>query len=159
MNLFDLTQQQKHILSLGDEMDAQTVQDTLEGLDIDSKFASYSAIIKTLNADSDALADAIKTLQQKKKFTENKVTRLKDMALFSMRELNMTKAGNAVHSLTLRAGSKQSKVVHDEDAKFPEVFVSMVEKLDNAGLKKALQLGIKIKGFHLEDGEASILIK
>lgn len=158
MNLFNLTQEAKHILAMED-IDEQTVNDTLEGMGLEDKFASYSAIIKTLNADTEALANAIKQLQEKKKHVENKVTHLKDMALHSMQELDMTKAGNAVHSLTLRKGSKQSKVVAADDAVFPTTFISMIEKRDNAGLKKALKEGAEFNGFHLEDGEPSILIK
>jgi len=75
VNLFELTQQAKKILAMED-MDEQTINDTLEGLGLDDKFANYSAIIKTLNADSDALANAIKQLQSKKQATDNKVARL-----------------------------------------------------------------------------------
>ena len=159
MNLFELTHQAKQILALED-MDEQTINDTLEGLGLDDKFANYSAIIKTLNADSDALANAVKQLQSKKQTTDNKVARLKNMALQSMNELDMTKAGNAVHSLTVRAGSKLSKLVIDEGFDFPKSFTTMVEKHDNAGLKKALKDGkFHCEGIHLEDGEPSVLIR
>jgi hypothetical protein len=156
MNLFDLTQEAKAILAM-DEIDEQTINDTLEGIGLEDKFSSYSAIIKTLNADSDALAGAIKHLQDKKKSTENKVSRLKAIAMNSMIELNMKKAGDAIHSLTLRAGSQMSRVVHDDTAQFPIEFVSLIEKFDNAGLKKALKNGSEFKGYHLENGEPSIL--
>jgi len=158
MNLFDLTQEAKMILAMED-VDQQAIDDTLEGLGLDDKCSSYSAIIKTLNADSDALAGAIKQLQDKKKSTENKVSPLKEMAMNSMMDLDMTKAGDAIHSLTLRAGSKMSKVVHDDTAQFPIEFVSLIEKFDNAGLKKALKNGSEFKGYHLENGEPSILIR
>jgi hypothetical protein len=158
MNLFDLTQEAKAILAM-DEIDEQTINDTLEGIGLEDKFSSYSAIIKTLNADSDALAGAIKHLQDKKKSTENKVSRLKAIAMNSMIELNMKKAGDAIHSLTLRAGSQMSRVVHDDTAQFPIEFVSLIEKFDNAGLKKALKNGSEFKGYHLENGEPSILIR
>jgi hypothetical protein len=158
MNLFDLTQEAKAILAM-EEMDEQTINDTLESIGLEEKFTNYSLIIKTLNADSDALGGAIKQLQDKKKSTENKVSRLKDMAMNSMMELDMKKAGNAIHSLTLRAGSKMSKVVHDDTAKFPIEFVSLIEKFDNAGLKKALKDGAEFEGYHLENGEPSILIR
>ena len=158
MNLFDLTQEAKHILAM-DDMDEQTINDTLDGMGLEDKFANYSAIIKTLNADTDALANAIKQLQEKKKHVENKVARLKEMALYSMQELDMTKAGNAVHSITLRKGSKGSKLVIEDDACFPDLYISQVEKRDNAGLKKALKDGDEFEGIHLEDGEPSVLIK
>jgi hypothetical protein len=158
MNLFNLTQEAKAILAMED-IDEQTINDTLEGIGLEDKFSSYSAIIKTLNADSDALANAIKQLQEKKKSTENKVVRLKEIAMNAMIELDMIKAGDAIHSLTLRTGSKMSKVVHDDTAKFPIEFVSLIEKYDKAGLKKALKNGAEFEGYHLENGEPSILIR
>jgi hypothetical protein len=159
MNLYEMTQQQKHILAMED-VDQQTIDDTLEGLGIDEKFASYSVVIKTMNADSDALASAIKQLQDKKKSIDNKVKRLKDVALQSMQELDMKKAGNAIHSLTIRKGSKGVKlVVEDETYPCPPNFVKLAEINDMAGLKKAMKAGDTYEGFHLEDGEPSILIK
>ena len=158
MNLFEMTEQAKAIMSLED-MDEQTVKDTLEGLGIEEKFASYSVVIKTINAESDAIANEIKNLQAKKKVSDNKVTRLKTLALQSLQDLGMTKGGNAIHSLTVRKGSSLSKLVEDDDATFPESYVSMVEKRDNAGLKKALKEGEEFEGFHLIDGEPSLLIK
>jgi hypothetical protein len=50
-------------------------------------------------------------------------------------------------------------VVHDDTAKFPIEFVSLIEKFDNAGLKKALKNGVEFEGYHLENGEPSILIR
>jgi hypothetical protein len=158
MNLFDLTQQAKAVLEL-EEFDEQTVSDTLEGMGLDDKFASYSAVIKTLNADTDAIADAIRHLQDKKKTTENKINRLKEIALFAMQELDMVKAGNAIHSLSVRKGVSLSKLVLDDGSKYPLEFISLVEKHDNAGLKKALKNGIEFKGVHLEDGAPTITIK
>ena len=158
MNLFDLTNEAKHILEM-DDVDEQTVNDTLEGMGLDDKFASYSAVIKTLRADTDALASAIKQLQEKKAHIENKISRLKDMALYSMQELDMAKAGNAVHSITLRKGTKLSKLVIDEGVDFPDQYLVTSQKQDKAGLKKALKEGVEFDGIHLEDGEPSVLIK
>lgn len=158
MNLYDLTQEAKAILAMED-IDEQTINDTLEGIGLEDKFASYSAVIKTLRADVDALAGAIKQLQEKKTHVENKIARLKDMALYSMQELDMDKAGNAVHSITLRKGTKLSKLVIDEGVDFPYQYLVTSQKQDKAGLKKALKDGAEFDGVHLEDGEPSVLIK
>ena len=132
MNLFELTAQAKQVLSMED-IDQQTIEDTLEGLGLEDKFASYSAIIKTWKADSEALSNAIKQLQDKKVTNENRIARLKDMALYSMKELDMTNGGNSVHSLTV--------------------------KEDKSGLKTAIKNGSKYDGVKLEDGEPSLLVK
>ena len=158
MNLFELTHEAKTILAMED-MDEQTVKDTLEGLGLEDKFASYSVVIKTLGAEEEALKTAIKSLGDKKQVVVNKVSRLKESCLQAMLELDMTKAGNAIHSITIRKGSKGSKLVIDDDAHFPDLYVDMIEKRDNAGLKKAIKDGDTFEGFHLEDGEPSVLIK
>lgn len=158
MNLYELTAQAKEVLSMED-IDPQVIEDTLEGMGLDDKFASYSAILKTWKADSEALSNAIKQLQDKKATNENKIARLKDMALYSMKELDMTKAGNSVHGLTLRKGTSLSKLVPIEGAIFPEEFVSFVAKEDKSGLKQAIKDGQQFEGFSLEDGEPSLLIK
>ena len=133
MNLYELTAQAKEVLRMED-IDKQTIEDTLEGMGLEDKFASYSAILKTWKADSEALSSAIKQLQDKKAVNENRIARLKDMALYSMQELDMTKAGNSVHGLTLRKGTSQSKLVSIEGASFPEEFVTFVaKKHDQAG--------------------------
>ena len=93
MNLYELTAQAKEVLSMED-IDKQTIEDTLEGMGLDDKFASYSAILKTWKADSEALSNAIKQLQDKKATNENKIARLKDMALYSMKELDITNLSN-----------------------------------------------------------------
>ena len=46
MNLYELTAQAKEVLSMED-IDKQTIEDTLEGMGLEDKFASYSAILKT----------------------------------------------------------------------------------------------------------------
>jgi hypothetical protein len=158
MNLYELTAQAKEVLSM-DDIDKQTIEDTLEGLGLEDKFASYSAIIKTWKADSEALSNAIKQLQDKKVANENRIARLKDMALYSMKELDMTNGGNSVHSLTVRKGTALSKLVIDEGVMFPEEFVSFVAKEDKSGLKKAIKDGSEFEGFSLEDGEPSLLVK
>ena len=158
MNLFELTHEAKTILAMED-MDEQTVKDTLEGLGLEDKFVSYSVVIKTLGAEEEALKTAIKSLGDKKQVVVNKVSRLKESCLQAMLELDMTKAGNAIHSITIRKGSNLSKLVIDDDAHFPDLYVDMIEKRDNAGLKKAIKDGDTFEGFHLEDGEPSVLIK
>lgn len=158
MNLFELTAQAKQVLSMED-IDQQTIEDTLEGLGLEDKFASYSAIIKTWKADSEALSNAIKQLQDKKVTNENRIARLKDMALYSMKELDMTNGGNSVHSLTVRKGTTLSKLVIDEGVMFPEEFISFVAKEDKSGLKTAIKNGSKYDGVKLEDGEPSLLVK
>jgi len=158
MNLFELTQQAKKVLDMED-IDTQVIEDTFEGMGLEDKYASYSAVIKTEQAEVKALADAIKQLQDKKVAKTNKIAALKNMALESLQALNLTKGGNAIHSLTVRKGTSQGQLKIDIDAKWPSDFLIMEPKEDKKGLKEALKEGSTFKGFSLVDGDASLLVR
>jgi len=159
MNIFELTHQAKAILSMED-IDSQVIEDTLEGLGLEDKYASYSAVIKTEQAEEKALAEAIKALQTKKATKANKIAALKDIALESMEALNLTKGGNAVHGLTVRKGAAQSQLKIDIDAEWPSDFLIPSEpKEDKKGLKAAMKEGSEFEGFKLVDGDTSLLVR
>jgi len=82
MNLYDLTAEAQKILEL-DDIDQQTIDDTFEGIGLHDKLANYAAIVKTLKAEEEAIADAIAKLQEKKKAKANRAAYLKSIALES----------------------------------------------------------------------------
>ena len=158
MNLFELTQQAKKVLDMED-IDPQVIEDTFEGMGLEDKYASYSAVIKTEQAEVKALADAIKQLQDKKVAKANKIAALKNIALESLQSLNLTKGGNAIHSLTVRKGASQGQLKIDIDAEWPSDFLILEPKEDKKGLKEAMKGGSEFKGFSLVDGDASLLVR
>ena len=158
MNLFELTQEAQSILSMED-IDPQAVEDTLEGLGLEDKYASYSAVIKTEQAEEKALGEAIKALQTKKVTKANKIAALKDIALESMQVLNLTKGGNAIHGLTVRKGASLGQLKIADDANWPDEFVSHEPKHDKKGLKAAMKEGSEFEGFSLVDGDTSLLVR
>ena len=86
MNLFDLTAEAQKILELED-IDQQTINDTFEGIGLDDKYAAYAAVIKTLRAEEEAIADAIAKLQDKKKARANKAASARPSSLTRLNRL------------------------------------------------------------------------
>jgi len=158
MNLFDLTAEAQKILELED-IDQQTINDTFEGIGLDDKYAAYAAVIKTLRAEEEAIADAIAKLQDKKKARANKAASLKENALESMQALKLSEGGNAVHGLKIRKGTNRGQLEIADTAKWPFEFIKVVNKEDKAGLKQALKEGRQVDGFSLVDGKDSLLVQ
>ena len=158
ISLYELTNEAQAILAMED-IDQQTIEDTFEGIGLDDKYASYSAIIKTLKAEEEAIAGEIKRLQDKKLAKANKAAYLKEAALVSMQTLELHEVGNAIHSLKIRKGSKLGQLEIADTAKWPFEFIKVVNKEDRAGLKQALKDGQEVKGFSLVDGNDSLLVQ
>ena len=158
MNLYDLTAEAQKILEL-DDIDQQTIDDTFEGIGLHDKLANYAAIVKTLKAEEEAIADAIVKLQEKKKAKANRAAYLKSIALESMQALKLNEGGNAVHGLKIRKGTSNGQLEIADTAKWPFEFIKVVNKEDKAGLKQALKEGRDIEGFALVDGEPSLLVQ
>ena len=158
MNLYDLTNEALTILAM-DDIDQQTINDTFEGMGLDDKYANYSAIIKTLKAEEEAIAGAIAKLQDKKKATANKAAELKSNALESMQALSLTKVGNAIHGLKIRKGARNGQLEMADTAKWPFEFIKIVNTEDKAGLKQALKDGQEVEGFALVDGNDSLTVQ
>ena len=158
ISLYDLTAEAQKILAI-DDLDQQTIDDTFEGIGLDDKYASYAAIIKTWKADSEALSNAIKQLQDKKVTNENRIARLKDIALDSMQTLSLNNVGNAVHGLKIRKGTSRGQLEMTDTAKWPFEFIKVVNKEDRAALKQALKDGQEVEGFSLIDGNDSLLVQ
>ena len=158
ISLYELTAEAQQILAM-DDIDQQTIADTFEGIGLDDKYAAYAAVIKTLKAEEDAIADAIKKLQDKKLAKANKAAYLKEAALVSMQTLELHEVGNAIHSLKIRKGTNRGQLEMADTAKWPFEFIKVVNKEDKAGLKQALKEGRDIEGFALVDGEPSLLVQ
>lgn len=157
ISLYELTAEAQKILEI-DDLDSQTIADTFEGIGLDDKYAAYAAVIKTLKAEEEAIADAIAMLQDKKKAKAKKVEDLKADALESMQTLNLSNVGNAVHGLKIRKGASRGQLEMADTAKWPFEFIKVVNTEDKAGLKQALKEGRNIDGFALIDGNDSLTV-
>lgn len=142
-----------------DEITQEMIDDTLESMGVDDKFAAVSAMVKNLRGEHAMLKDEISKLQKRAQAAANNADGLKEYAKDQMIRLGLNKAGNLLHGFVLSIPKKPSVVVQEDGADFPSEFISMVEKRDQAGLKSALKDGKEINGFSLKLAEPSLRIK
>ena len=101
-SLYNLTTDYQQLLNLlyDGEVDQQTVMDTLDALEdaIEDKADGYAVIIKTIDADVDAIEAEIKRLQARKQALDNRKEWLKSNLEDTMRALGKTKFKTALFS-------------------------------------------------------------
>ncbi len=72
---------QRMIEEAGDELDEQTIADTLESLEgeVTDKLKGYAAVLKNIEGDIEGMKAAEKAIANRRKFAENKVAKLQSV--------------------------------------------------------------------------------
>lgn len=153
MNLYQLTGaalQLQEMLELG-EIDQQTFDDTVEGLELDTKIENYCKIIKNLEAQAKAFKEEKDRLAEREKAAKNGVTRLKETLLMSLQALDITKVDAGTFTVS-RSKSKSVKIV--DETWLPEKFlIYQPAKIDKTAITKAIKEGEEVAGAEMEETE------
>ena len=116
-SLYNLTTDYQQLLNLlyDGEVDQQTVMDTLDALEdaIEDKADGYAVIIKTIDADVDAIEAEIKRLQARKQALDNRKEWLKSNLEDTMRALGKTKFKTALFSYGIQKNGGKRALVLD----------------------------------------------
>ena len=86
MNLYQLTKNYLEIINLSDELDEETLRDTLESISepLEIKMANIVKVIRSIEADIDFVETEEKRLKELKESKRNTIKRLKNMLLDSV---------------------------------------------------------------------------
>ena len=84
MTLYEMTTAANALYEMlcNNEIDAQTITDTLEAMGAEEKLESYCKVIRQLEADAEALKAEKARIADKQKTVENSVARMKIMMLY-----------------------------------------------------------------------------
>ena len=153
MTLYEMTQAglQLYALLSADEIDEQTVTDTLEAMGVADKLEDYCKVIRQFQADAAAYKAEADRLSEKRKRAENAVARLKAAVKSYM---------DAVGTEKVQAGVFDIKVSHsravsiiDESVIPLQYRTPQPDKIDKAELRRALMSGEEIAGVELTVNE------
>ena len=148
--LYELAETERELLELleSDDIDEQTIADTIEGLDIGGKLEDYCRVIRQLEADSKAFKEEADFYTAKQKRAENSVKRMKSGILHYMSVTGKTKANAGLFKLSVR----ESKTVNiiDEDLLPREFKIEQLPKIDKVGIRKALMNGVEVEGAEIQ---------
>jgi hypothetical protein len=163
MKLYELTAQVKGLQRLMEdgEMDEQTLQDTLEGLegDLQVKADGLLAYVSNLGSDVAAIDAEINRLQARRNAIANHQESLREYLRFNMEQSGIDKITCPLFTITLRK-APDVVVIESEDL-IPAMYKETVEtvKISKEAIKRHLKEGIHVPGARLGEGKRGLLIK
>lgn len=150
MTLYEMTANAIYLydlLSNGD-IDEQTVNDSLEGMDVAGKLEDYCKVIRQFEADAAAYKAEKDRLAAKQKKAEEAVERLEAAVLNYMSATNTEKVKCGVFDVKVKQ-SKAANIVNADEIS-PEYMIQQPPKIDRAAIRKALMSGKAVDGAELK---------
>ncbi len=147
--LYEMTENAKLLYELlqSEEIDEQAVTDTLEAMGTDEKLESYGKIIRQMQADADMFKTELDRLTVKKRVSDNAVERMKTAVKDFLEAIGQKKVKAGAFDFCLVA--TQAVHITDERRLSEDYFIPQPDKIDKAGIKKALKDGTEIAGAEL----------
>lgn len=140
MTLYELTGQYLELLDMAEDVDAETLADTLEAIggEIEDKADNYAKVIRNIEGDVQKVKSEIDRLTAKKQTMENNVRRIKESLQASMMATGKTKFKTQLFSFGIQKNPASVQI--KEGAKVPAQFYKQPEPvLDKTALKNYLK--------------------
>lgn len=152
MNLYTLTNHEMQLLRMLE--DGQDVGDTLESvqeLTVD-KLEGYAKVMKTLEANAEALKTEIKRMQEVEKTCMNGSKRMKEAIYQHMQDTGKRKVDGQLFKFSIAKNPPSLKVLNE--SLIPEIFFTQPEPvLDKKLLLDQLKNGFEYEGAQITQGE------
>jgi len=163
-HLYLLTEQMQGLQALIDEgeMDAETLQDTLDGLttDLQAKGEGVLYVLANLNGNIKAYTDEIKRMTARKKTLENHHNWLKEYLRTNMVDSGITKIECPLFTASLKKAAKMVEITSEK--LLPTNYKTLVPAswtVNKAQILNDLKAGIEIPGAGLTDAKQGLTIK
>jgi predicted nuclease with TOPRIM domain len=141
-------------MEMAEEMDAITLQDTLESIEeeIHDKAENIAKLVKNINADVDALKSEEKRLADRRKSLENKVTHLKDYLQNQLEVAGLDKVKRPTLTVSIQNNPPSVKVI--DEKLLSDYMIPVEPKLDKKAILTALKEGMEVSGAELVQGRS-----
>lgn len=161
MRLYDLTEQYNDLLDLaqegGEGVDYAVMLDGLEGA-IGDKLDGYAKIIRTLEAEAEALKAEGLRLSQRKTSIENNVARMKDAMKHGMLRIGLDKHKSPLFSVSITKPRERVEVTNV--LAVPSEYVKQSDPtVDKKAVMDAMKSGAVIPGVSIVQGESGLMIR
>jgi hypothetical protein len=160
--LYQLVEQYRSLetLDASDDLPAEVIRDTLEGLtgDLTVKATNVAKFILNCESMADAVDGAAKQMKARAERIRKRADSIREYLKVNMQGAGITKIEATEFVLALK--KNPPAVIVDNEAEIPEAFKVTPEpapppvaRPDKAMIKKAIQSGMTIAGCHLEQAE------
>lgn len=157
MNLYEMTEQARYLYNLleNEEIDNQTLEDTLESIGANEKLESYTYIQKQFESDLEAFKREKERIEKKMKTCQNAIDRMKSAVLEFMNSAGLKKAKAGTFDLSIRAFES---VNITDPLSVPTDYLKFQEpKIDKTAIKKALKEGKTVDGAEIVKKDSLIV--
>jgi len=156
MKLYELSQAYNDVYDLltTEEMDEGETRDgiaLLEQLEtsLHEKLLACARVLKSLEADTDAIKAEEQRLAKRRKAIENNAARLKEYMQSNMESAGLEKASDAVFTVAMQNNPPSVRVLNEK--RIPSLyFIPQEPKLDKRSLLNAIKAGEQVDGAELQ---------
>lgn len=150
MNLFKLSQNYMQVIHMVEELDEETLKDTLDSINesIELKVENTAYVIKTLEANSKAYKDEMDRMAKSKKTIDNNIKNLNLYMQQAMEQTGMDKIEGKLIKVSIQNNPPSVYVTQEESLK--EYMVEQPKKLDKRALLDDLKQGVEVAGAELQ---------
>lgn len=162
--IYELTENYKTVEEMlcDEEMDTQTILDTLEAIDgeIEEKADNYAKIMRNLRAEADALKAEEERLYKRRKSREEREKLLKNTLQANLEFIGKTKFKTALFTFSVAAnGGKQPLTITDNLGDVPgKYLIPQPPKVDTDAVRELLETK-EVDWAHLEPRGTSLRIR
>lgn len=141
-NLFELTSNFKYILDHADELDEQTLNDTLESIQepLEEKVDNTVGLLKSLKNDIDNFKKEEQDLKKRRQTIENNFKRVKEWSEYTLSTLDVDKLKGNKHELRMQKNGVSVSI--PDESKVPEQYlIPQPPKINKSEIKEDLKNG------------------
>lgn len=155
LSLYHMTEAYRQALAVPAEadLDAQTVADTLEGLqgELSQKAANVAAFVLNLEAEAEAARAAEERIRRHRQALERRAAQLRDYLLDNMSRAGISEIAALDRSFRARLTAGREAVEIDDPQRLPPDYwrVRVVEEPDKDRIARALREGRAVPGARL----------
>lgn len=153
MNLYEITQEQLSLNNLLEESLGELTPELKEALELNRdnfqiKANDYVKAIKNYKAESDAIAEEIKKLQEKKKVCDNAIDKMKAAMCTAMDAFGMPKFQTGVFKVSMTTSTAVNII---DEALIPEEYKKVKYDISKTDIKNAIKAGIEVSGAEIKE--------
>lgn len=153
MTLYEMTNAANALYEMlcNNEIDEQTIVDTLEAMGTEEKLESYCKVIRQLEADAEVLKAEKTRIADKQKTVENSIARMKLAVQEFLKAKGVQKDNAGIFKVAL--SSSKSVEITDPSAIPTEYIKPAKVEFDKSAIRKVLMSGKIIPGTELKINE------
>lgn len=150
-NLYELTSNYKYVLDLADELDEQTLKDTLDSIKepLDEKVDNTAKLIKAMENDAKAFKEEETRIKQRRQAIENNIKRIKERLQYDLESNALDKIEGKTFKVSVQNNPVSVKIV-DEKMIPKGYFIEQEPKLNKKELLEDMKRGEEIFGVELQ---------